>query len=115
MVKMLKWMPLVYDFIALAFRQEAIKKAIRGFYKQNIKILINLIQQGIDNGELQVDDAEEAAIAIGSILEGTVMLWFYDPDQIDIKTHIRSNTKLLLNGLSPPTLAQGQNSKKAII
>ena len=104
MVKMLKWMPLFYDFIALAFRQEVIKKAISSYYKQNIELLIELIQQGIDRGELQVDDAEEAAIAIGSILEGTIVLWFYDPDQIDIKAHIKSSTRLLLNGLATPSV-----------
>ena len=111
-VKMLKWMPLVYDFIALAFRQEIIRNAITGYYKQNIRILIDLIQQGIDKGELQVVDAEEAAIAIGSILEGTVMLWFYEPGQIDIKKHIRSNTKLLLSGLLPPAPPQGKKEQE---
>jgi AcrR family transcriptional regulator len=110
-VKMLKWMPLVYDFIALAFRQEVIKKAIMGYYKQNMQILTGLIQQGIDSGEIQVDDAEQAAIALGSILEGTILLWFYDPDQIDIQKHIRSNTNLLLNGLLNPKLVQ-QDKKK---
>ena len=100
---------LVYDFIALAFRQAAIKKAITNYYKQNIDILIELIQQGINNGELQIDDAEEAAIALGSILEGTIVLWFYDPDQIDIKTHIKSTTRLLINGLvATPYHAHGR-------
>ena len=105
MVKMLKWMPLVYDFIALAFRQEVIKKAISSYYKQTMELLIEIIQQGIDSGELQIDDAEEAAIAIGSILEGTIVLWFYDPDQIDIKTHLKSSTRLLVNGLLHPIIS----------
>ena len=102
MVKMLKWMPLVYDFIALAFRQQVIKKAISSYYKQTMELLIKLIQQGIDSGELHIDDAEKAAIAIGSILEGTIVLWFYDPDQIDIKAHLQSSTRLLMNGLLHP-------------
>jgi AcrR family transcriptional regulator len=99
MVKMLKWMPLVYDFIALAFRREPIKQAISRYYKINLEILVSLIQQGIDSGELKVDNAIDAAIAIGSILEGTVFLWFYDPDHIDIKKYIQSNFNLLLQGL----------------
>jgi AcrR family transcriptional regulator len=101
MIKMLKWGPLVYDFIALAFRQELIKRSIRGYYQQNMELLEALIQQGIDSGELDVDSVREAAIAIGSILEGTVVLWVYDPDQIDIKKHILSNIGLLLKSLTP--------------
>ncbi len=99
MIKMLKWMPLVYDFIALAFRQETIKVSIRNFYQQNMEILESLIQQGLDSGELEADNAKDAAIAIGSILEGTVVLWIYAPENIDIKKHIVSNMNILMNGL----------------
>jgi len=98
-LKMLKWMPLVYDFIALAFRQEIIKTTIQNYYKKNIDLLVTIIQQGIDAGEFKTDSAQDAAIALSAIVEGTVMLWFYDPENIDIQTHIRSNTKLLLEGL----------------
>ena len=101
MVKMLKWVPLVYDFIALAFRQEAIKESIKNIYQQNMDILEMLIQQGIDSGQLVTDNAKDAAIAIGSILEGTVVLWIYDPIRIDVKKHIMSNMKLLMRGLFP--------------
>ncbi len=45
----------------------------------------------------------EASIAIGYILEGTVLLWVYDPSQIDIKYHIKSNINLLLQGLRTNT------------
>ena len=97
-VKMLKWMPVVYDFLALAFRQDSIKKIIQRYYKKNLNILTRLIQQGIDAGEF-TGNAMEAAYAIGSIIEGTVMLWLYDPDQIEIQAHIKSSTKLLIKGL----------------
>ncbi len=96
---MLKWMPLTYDFIALAFRQETVKKAMSRYYQSHLEILVSLLQQGMDNGEFQGENAMEAAIAIGSIIEGTVILWLYDSDQIDIKRHIKSNINLLLLGL----------------
>jgi len=98
-IKMLKWMPLLYDFLALAHRQEPIKKTIQHYYKKNLDLLITLIQQGIDTGEFLPGNAHEAAYAIGSIIEGTVMLWLYDPEQIDIQDHIKSSTNLLLKGL----------------
>jgi AcrR family transcriptional regulator len=106
MVAMLKWMPLIHDFIALAFRKDPVRKAISSYYQRHLEILLSLIQQGLDAGEFQADSAMEASIAIGSIIEGTVLLWVYDPSQIDIKYHIKSNINLLLQGLrTEPTLA----------
>ncbi len=99
MVKMLKWMPLFYDFLALAFRQELVKKAISRYYKKQMEILVELIQQGLDSGEFLVEDPEEAAIALGSILEGTVILWLYDPEQIDVKRNLRTSSNLLIQAL----------------
>ena len=100
MVKMLKWTPLVYDFIALAFRQEFIKNSIRKYYQQNMDILEQLIQQGLDSGELKAQSARKAAVTIGSMLEGTVVLWIYEPDGIDIMKSILANMELLLDGLA---------------
>lgn len=98
-IDMLKWMPLIYDFFALAFRQPAIKESITRYYRRNLSLLESLICQGIDSGEFKTDSPLDAAITIGSIIEGTVMLWLYDPESIDIIQHIKSNTRLLLNGL----------------
>jgi hypothetical protein len=98
-IEMLKWMPLIYDFFALALRQEKIKAAITKYYRKNLQILEQLIQQGIESGEFSAPSAHDAAITIGSIIEGTVMLWLYDPENIDIIEHIKSNTSLLLDGL----------------
>lgn len=107
MLAMLKWMPLIHDFIALAFRKEPVRKAISSYYQRHLEILLSLIQQGLDSGEFQADSAMEASIAIGSMLEGTVLLWVYDPSQIDIKYHIKSNINLLLQGLrTNPALAR---------
>jgi AcrR family transcriptional regulator len=96
---MLVWMPLLYEFLVLAFRRGNIKKFISTFYERNMKLLETLIQQGMDSGEFQANSAQDGAIAMGSIIEGTLMLWMYDPDKIDIKSHIMSNTQILLKGL----------------
>jgi TetR/AcrR family fatty acid metabolism transcriptional regulator len=98
-IDMLKWMPLIYDFFALAFRQKTIKNSISSYYRKNLALLEAIIQQGVNSGELTTDSPQDAAITIGSIIEGTVMLWLYDPDSIDIVQHIKSNTRLLLDGL----------------
>jgi len=100
MIKLLKWTPLVYEFFALAFRQDFIKKSIRKYYQQHMEILEELIQQGLDSGEFRANNARDAAVAIGSLLEGTAVLWIYEPDEIDIKKHIISSMELIITGLS---------------
>ncbi len=102
-IKMLNWMPIFYDFIALAFRQEIIRKAISRYYRLNVNLLESLIQQGIDAGEFQTESALDGAIAISAVIEGTIVLWFYDPDNINIQNHIKSNIRLLLEGIKAPT------------
>ena len=37
-IDMLKWMPLIYDFFALAFRQKTIKESISRYYRKNLSI-----------------------------------------------------------------------------
>lgn len=97
---MLKWMPLLYEFLVLAFRRGSIKKFISTFYDKNMELLEGLIQQGIDAGEFQLDDARSGAIAMGAIIEGTLMLWMYDPEEIDIKSHVMSSIRILLQGMT---------------
>ena len=99
MERMLEWMPLAYDFISLAFRQKAVQQTITKYYRDNMRILIPLIEQGIKRGEIKPISAEEAAIAIGAIIEGTAVLWMYDAEAIDIRRHIHSSMDLLLEGL----------------
>ena len=99
MENMIHWMPLAYDFISLAFRQPAVQQAISNYYQQNLDILVPIIQEGIDSGEIQASSAEEAAIAVGAIIEGTAVLWVYDSEGIDVSRHIRSSMQILLQGL----------------
>jgi AcrR family transcriptional regulator len=98
-INMLKWMPLVYDFIAMALRQQLLKETISKYYRINIEIIEELIQQGIDSGEFRAVNALDVALAVGSTIEGTVVLWLYDPEMIDIQACIQSNLRILLEGI----------------
>ena len=98
----LKWMPLAYDFLALAFRRETVQMAIRKYYRAHMDTLTPIIQQGIDSGEFTAPNAENATIALSAIMEGTALLWVYDPENIDFEKHVRSSIQLLLDGLKSP-------------
>ncbi|MBS1250145.1 MAG: putative HTH-type transcriptional regulator YfiR [Chloroflexi bacterium] len=90
---------LYFDFMAMAMRREAVHDVIKKTFREYTEIIENLVQQGIDNGELRPVDVREAALTIGAIFEGTLLLWAYDSTLVDFETHIKTGTQLLLDGL----------------
>ena len=92
-------MPIAYEFLALAFRNTIVQKALKRYFKLYMDTLIPIIQRGIDSGEFRSVDAQEVAIAAGAIFEGTILLWVYDKSRVDVEQHIRSSIKLLLEGV----------------
>ncbi len=96
---MMRVMPIAYEFLALAFRNKAVQRALKGYLNRYLDILVPLVQRGINTGEFRRVDPAEAAIAAGAIIEGTMLLWIYDHEAIDPATHIRSGIELLLRGL----------------
>jgi len=100
--KMLHMMPIAYEFLALAFRNKIVQKALKQYFNVYMEALVPIIQRGIDAGEFRQVDAQEVAIAAAAIFEGTVLLWVYDKSLIDVERHIRSSIKLLFEGVSIP-------------
>jgi AcrR family transcriptional regulator len=97
--KMLSLMPVAYEFLALAFRNKVVQKALKRYFDHYMDVLVPIIQRGIDSGEFRPVDATEAAIAAGAILEGTILLWVYDKDLVDPERHIRAGIKIWLAGV----------------
>ena len=101
--KMLRLMPVAYEFLALAFRNKTVQKALKQYFRHYMDMLVPIIQRGIDSGEFRQVDAREVAIAAAAIYEGTVLLWVYDNSLVDLEHHIRSSIKLLLEGVQVRT------------
>jgi len=97
--RMLRLMPLAYEFMAWAFRRKFVQDAFKLYINKYMDILVPVIQQGIDTGEFREIDPRSAAITIGAIIEGTILLWVYDNTLVDTETHIREGISLLLEGL----------------
>ncbi|HSG42743.1 MAG TPA: TetR/AcrR family transcriptional regulator [Anaerolineales bacterium] len=95
----LRAMPIAYEFLALAFRNKTVQKALKVYVNRYMDILMPIIQRGIDSGEFKNVDAQEVAIAMGAILEGTILIWVYDKSLVNPEVHIRSGIKLLLEGI----------------
>jgi hypothetical protein len=98
-VGMLQMIPIVYEFLALAFRNKYVQDSLKTYINQYLDILVPIIQRGIDTGEFRQVDAREVAIVGSAIIEGTLLLWVYDKSIVDPSHHIRSGMGLLLDGL----------------
>jgi AcrR family transcriptional regulator len=100
--KMLRLMPVAYEFLALAFRNKTVQKALKQYFRRYMHALMPIIQRGIDSGEFRRVDANEVAIAAAAIYEGIVLLWVYDNTLVDMEHHMRSSIRLLLEGIQVP-------------
>jgi AcrR family transcriptional regulator len=100
--RMLHMMPVAYEFLALAFRNKTVQKALKQYFDIYMDALVPIIQRGIDSGEFRKVDAQEVALAAGAIYEGTVLLWVYDKSRVDVEKNIQSSIKLLLEGILAP-------------
>jgi len=96
---MLRLMPIAYEFLALAFRNKTVQKALKVYVNRYMDILVPIIENGIASGEFKEVDPKEVAIAMGAVLEGTILIWVYDKSLVDPEVHIRSGMKLLLEGV----------------
>jgi AcrR family transcriptional regulator len=95
--------PVAYEFLALAFRNKRVQKALKRYFTHYMEVLVPIIQRGIDSGEFRPVDAHEVALAAGAIFEGMVLLWAYDQSRVNVERHIRSSIKLLLEGVLAPS------------
>ena len=96
----LSWlMPMTLDFYALATRKQWVRQFLQEYYQDFRKVLIDLIQQGITQGEFQTMQPEEAAIALIALIDGLTIAWLIDPQAIDLDVQGQAAAHLLLEGL----------------
>lgn len=97
--RILQTLPITFEFYAMALRNDVVRLAIRSYLEAYIKIIVPIVEQGMRSGEFRHVNSFEAAIALGAVIEGTVLLWVIDPERISIENHLESGTRLILEGL----------------
>jgi AcrR family transcriptional regulator len=102
---MLRLMPVAYEFLALAFRNTAVQRALKAYMKRYMNILVPLVQRGIDSGEFRRVDAREVAVALGAVVEGTILLWVYDKSLVDTPHNIQAGIGFVLDGIQSSATA----------
>ena len=100
---MLGLIPILYNFLALAFRNKHVQAALKNYLHHYLDVLIPIIREGIDRGEFKDIEPQDIAINCMAILEGTLLLWVYDRNTIDIDRHIRLGMENLIRGLKHET------------
>jgi AcrR family transcriptional regulator len=92
-------MPILYEFLAIGFRRKSVRKVIQKYLHSMISMVVPLIDEGIESGDFKQVDSLEVAYAIGAIFEGSVLIWSYDPENVDVRELIESSVNLLLEGV----------------
>ncbi len=92
-------LPVVYEFLALIFRNRLVQKAFRQYLREYLSLAVPIIEDGIARGEFRPVDPRDTALALGALFEGTLLLWVYDPETVNVERNIRRGFDLILEGL----------------
>ncbi len=96
---MQRWLPLLYDFYALALRNPRTRNVFTEYFRNYTAVLIPIIEQGIEQGEIRPIDARAFAIAMVATLEGSFLVYVYDPEKVDLGESMQTTLGFLLSGV----------------
>src|SRR5665648_162006 len=87
--------PVIYEFYALATRDHTVNEVMQGYTRRSIDLMEPIVRMGMGNGELRPGDARRSAIAIGSMIEGTLLFAGLNPGEQDRDDLLRRNVALV--------------------
>jgi AcrR family transcriptional regulator len=91
--------PLLFEFIPFANRSKVTKKLLEKYYSIFMGTLTPIMERGIKEGAIIETDPQDISIALGAMIEGTIILKFYSPKSIDLVQQMRKNARLLIEGI----------------
>ncbi len=65
---------LLYEFYALAARKGPLRDLIRDYYQRYFQLLTELLRQGVERGELRIQNPQRAAMALLAQFEGLFLI-----------------------------------------
>jgi TetR/AcrR family fatty acid metabolism transcriptional regulator len=93
-------LPLLYEFYAMGLRKSVAREVLGEFVAEFIATLAPVIEQGVASGELHAVDAEKVAITLGAMLEGTLLLWAFAPERVDMETQLMYGMDLFIQAIT---------------
>lgn len=77
---------IAYEFYAVAARQPNVRRLLQTYFADYRAALTALLEQGIKRGEFARFDTTQTAMTLIALLEGLTLLWFTDPDAVQLET-----------------------------
>lgn len=96
----LAYIPLTYDLYTLAHRDAKVRRHIQKYFTHYRDVLAEIIQQGMDAGELRKGDAAAVAAMLAALYEGTLELASLDPHNLDAVQMLKQSLNMMFNGLA---------------
>ena len=90
---------ILFEFYAAALHQDGVRQFIQTYFQNFYDLLVALIQQGIERGELRPVDVDVAATALDAVFEGLIVRWLIDPDAVQWASLGEAAIRLMLDGL----------------
>ena len=92
-------MPIFFEFWSMSFRKKNVRKIFVQYMENYVRLVLPIVQEGIDTGDFRKGDAYDISMAYGSLIEGSLVVWSYDPEKIDLRDLLNKNSKIFLDGL----------------
>lgn len=95
-------MPIIYEFYAVAAREETIRRAIQKYLKNYSALLEEVVREGIERGELRDVPARDAALSLVVLIEGCMLIWIlgaFNHRESNLENLFETAFDILLKGL----------------
>jgi AcrR family transcriptional regulator len=100
-VKMEFAMPIFFEFWSMSFRKKPVRKIFQKYMEKYVKLVVPLVEEGIAAGDFREGDAYDISMAYGALIEGSMVIWSYDPENVDLRALLSKNAEIFLDGLKP--------------
>ncbi|HEU5441848.1 MAG TPA: TetR/AcrR family transcriptional regulator [Ktedonobacterales bacterium] len=90
---------LAWEFYAIAARQKVVRDYLKVYFAEYRTALAELVQDGMDRGELRLGNATEVATTLTGLYEGLALLAVVDASAADWTEQVEASVRLLLAGL----------------
>ena len=96
------FLAVLYEFWAMSFRNKRVKTFIRESMQRYLDLIAPVVKRGIDQGEFRDLNPHDVSVALGAMIEGSILLWSYDLDNVDFRKMLTNNFSIFLNGIEDP-------------
>jgi AcrR family transcriptional regulator len=93
-------MPIFFEFWSMSFRKKSVRAIFQAYMRNYINAMLPLVEAGIESGDFREGSAYDYSLAFGSLIEGSLVIWSYDPDNFNLRKLLSNNAEIFLDGLA---------------